>query len=373
MEEAPAEEQPVEEQTEALPETYLLEDEQEIETLSETEDENVINIAYEKEGQIVIDKDNLEDWNNKTLTGSTTTQSLLVKGNITLNLTIKDLIIDRKESTSNSLSAIALTDTAKLNLTLEGDNKLYGAYGGAGIGVGHGTVLHITEESTGSLYAKGGNAYGGAAGIGAISPGWDMNYSSSSPKTQDCGYIEIAGSNVTAEGGTYKFRESEICGGAGIGGSYGASGGIINIIGGTVHAIGGRYGAGIGGGSNGSVASITITGGTVTAEGTGKGSRQPAAIGRGVDSSSMEDAVLPCGVIEITGGKVTAKGNIGFGYVEAGDYPFGEKNAKVTVSNDVYLTLDGEIKDGSRSSTTKNYELHFTVFDVAFAENQTAK
>ena len=364
----------VEEQTEALPETYLLEGGQEIETLSEDENENEINIEkIEKNGQIVIDKNNLDDWDHKTLTGNTTTNSILIDGDITLNLTIKDLTIYRKETTSNSLSAIALTDTAKLNLTLEGDSKLYGAYGGAGIGVPNGTTLCITEESTGSLYAKGGNAYGGAAGIGAISPGWNMNYSSSNPQTRTCGYIEIAGGDVTAVGGTYKFRESEICGAAGIGGSYGASGGIINITGGTVHAIGGLYGAGIGGGSNGSVARITIEGGNVTAEGTGKGSRQPAAIGRGVDSFSNWNDVLPCGAIEIKGGKVTAKGNIGYGYVDCGEYPISGPNAKVTVSDDAYLTLDGEIRDGSSSNTTKNYELHFTVFDVNFESDQTAK
>lgn len=364
----------VEEQTEALPETYLLEGGQEIETLSEDENENEINIEkIKKAGQIVIDKNNLDDWDHKTLTGNTTTQSILIDGDITLNLTIKDLTINRKETTSNSLSAIALTKNAKLNLTLKGDNKLYGAYGGAGIGVPNGTTLCITEESTGSLYAKGGNAYGGAAGIGSISPGWDMNYSSSNPQTRTCGYIEIAGGDVTAVGGTYKFRESEICGAAGIGGSYGASTAIIVIKGGTVHAIGGLYGAGIGGGSNGSVTSITIKGGTVTAEGTGKGSRQPAAIGRGVDSSTREGDVLPCGKIELNGGNITAKGNIGYGYVELGEeYLVVGTNASVTVSDNVYLTLDGEIKDGSKSNT-KNYELHFTVFDVNFESDQTAK
>lgn len=371
--EAPAEELTVEEQTEALPETYLLEEEQKIETLSESEDENVINIEnIEKDGQIVINEENLDDWNNKILTGKTTTKSILIDG-VKLNLTIEDLTIDRKESTSNALSAIALTSTAELNLTLKGDSKLYGAYGGAGIGVGQGTVLHITEESTGSLYAKGGNAYGGAAGIGAISPGWNMDSSTSSPQQRLCGTIIIEGGKITAEGGTYTFRGSEICGGAGIGGTYGESAAMIVIKGGTVHAIGGRYGAGIGGGSNGSVARITITGGTVTAEGTGKGSRQPAAIGRGVDSFSNWNDVLPCGAIEIKGGKVTAKGNIGYGYVDCGEYPISGANAKVTVSDDAYLTLDGEIKDGSSSNTTKNYELHFTVFDVNFESDQTAK
>lgn len=327
-------------------------------------------------GQIVINSENLDDWDNKILTGSVSSSDLndsakgIVVDGVTLNLTIRDLKIDRKNFGSNSISAISLINQATLNLTLEGDNNLYGAYGGAGIGVPSGTMLHITQESSGSLYAKGGNMFGGAAGIGAISPGLDLNYSSN-PQTRSCGYIKIAGGTVKAEGGTYRFRGSDISGGAGIGGSYGTSGGMIDIIGGSVTAIGGMFGAGIGGGGNGSVARITIDGGTVVAEGTGKGARQPAAIGRGVDTNTMDDNVLPCGVIALNGGNVTAKGNIGYGYVESDYYPTGE-NAKVTVSDQVFLTLDGEIKDGGRN-TVKNYELSFTVFDTAFAKAKTAK
>ena len=327
-------------------------------------------------GQIVINSENLDDWDNKILTGSVSSSDLndsakgIVVDGVTLNLTIRDLKIDRKNFGSNSISAISLINQATLKLTLESDNSLYGAYGGAGIGVPSGTVLHITQESSGSLYAKGGNMFGGAAGIGAISPGLDLNYSSN-PQTRSCGYIKIAGGTVKAEGGTYRFRGSDMSGGAGIGGSYGTSGGMIDIIGGSVTAIGGMFGAGIGGGGNGSVARITIDGGTVVAEGTGKGARQPAAIGRGVDTNTMGDNVLPCGVIALNGGNVTAKGNIGYGYVESGYYPSGE-NAKVTISDQVFLTLDGEIKDGGRN-TVKNYELSFTVFDTAFAKAKTAK
>ena len=327
-------------------------------------------------GQIVINSENLDDWDNKILTGSVSSSDLndsakgIVVDGVTLNLTIRDLKIDRINFGSNSISAISLINQATLKLTLEGDNSLYGAYGGAGIGVPSGTVLHITQESSGSLYAKGGNMFGGAAGIGAISPGLDLNYSSN-PQTRSCGYIKIAGGTVKAEGGTYRFRGSDMSGGAGIGGSYGTSGGMIDIIGGSVTAIGGMFGAGIGGGGNGSVARITIDGGTVVAEGTGKGARQPAAIGRGVDTNTMGDNVLPCGVIALNGGNVTAKGNIGYGYVESGYYPSGE-NAKVTISDQVFLTLDGEIKDGGRN-TVKNYELSFTVFDTAFAKAKTAK
>ena len=358
----------------SLPQIYVLIGGWKMQTLSG----EMIDIAdvepTNSNGQIVINSDNVEDWNNKILTGSVTSSDLndgakgLVVDGVTLNLTIRDLTIDRKNFGSNSISAISLTNQAVLNLTLEGDNSLYGAYGGAGIGVPNRTVLCITQKSRGSLYAKGGNMFGGAAGIGAISPGLDLNYSSS-PQTRSCGYIEIAGGNVKAEGGTYRFRGSDVSGGAGIGGSYGASGGSINITGGSVTAIGGMYGAGIGGG-NGSVATITISGGTVIAEGTGKGSIQPAAIGRGVDMETLSDNVMPCGKITLEGGNVTAKGNIGYGYVYSEYYPSGN-NAKVTVSDQVFLTLDGEINDGRRSNV-KNYEMSFTVFDTAFTNDRTA-
>ena len=263
-----------------LPQIYVLIEGHKVQTLSSSE---VINIAdvnsTNSYGQIVINSDNLDEWNNKILTGSVTSTDLydsakgLVIDGVKLNLTIRDLIIDRKGFMRNGISAIELSNGAVLNLTLEGDNELYGAYGGAGIGVGHGTALCITEESSGSLYAKGGNGYGGAAGIGAISPGWNLDSSSSMPQEQTCGYIQIAGGNVKAEGGTYSFRRSEICGAAGIGGSYGASVCQINITGGNVTAIGGMYAAGIGGGTNGNVTGITISGGTVVAVGTGKGMR----------------------------------------------------------------------------------------------------
>ena len=365
-----------------LPQIYVLIEGHKVRTLSNS---TVINIEDVKPtnsyGQIVINAENVADWNNKILTGSVTSTDLydsakgLVIDGVQLNLTIRDLTIDRKEFMRNGISAIELSNMAALNLTLEGDNKLYGAYGGAGIGVPNGTALVITEAGSGSLYAKGGNGYGGAAGIGAISPGWNLDSSSSMPQERTCGYIGIEGGNVTAIGGTYSFRGSEICGAAGIGGSYGASLCQINITGGNVTAIGGMYAAGIGGGTDGSVASITISGGTVIAEGTGKGMRQPAAIGRGTDSTAKNNygeptEILPCGKIELSGGNITAKGNIGYGYVESGEYPIHGSNAEVTVSDEVFLTLDGEIQDGSQSGTVKNYKLNFTVFDTTFTTGQ---
>ncbi len=328
-------------------------------------------------GQIIINAENAADWDGKILTGSVASTGLYDPGKgiviqggngsdwMTVNLTIRNLTIDRSEYMRNGFSAISVEGSATLNLTVEGNNKLYGAYGGAGIGVpSTGTKLYITENSTGSLYAKGGNGYGGAAGIGSISPGLDLNYSSSEPKRQGCGVIEIAGGDITAEGGTYSFRGSKISGGAGIGATYGRSGGDISISGGTVHAIGGCYGAGIGGGSNGSVDRITISGGTVIAEGIGSDSKKPAAIGLGVDTNTDANNVFSCGTIDIGHANVTAKGNIGYGYVLSDYYP----NANVSIENDVYLTLDGVVNAGGAS--VKQYELNFSVFDTSFEAGQ---
>lgn len=324
-------------------------------------------------GQIVINTENLAQWQDKILAGNVTSSDLqdaakgLVIDGVELNLTIQNLTIDRHEYMRNGNSAISLQNGATLNLTLDGDNNLYGAYGGAGIGVPEGTTLHITSQSKGSLYAKGGNGYGGAAGIGSISPGLDLN-SSKQPATQSCGTIIIDGGDIKAVGGTYTFRGSKTSGGAGIGGTYGASGGDIQINGGTVHAIGGFGGAGIGGGANGSFYMIIIKGGTVIAEGTGSGSRQPAAIGRGVDTNTNTEDVLRCGQINFIGGNITAKGNVGYGYVLSGNYP----STTIGSTDDVYLTVDGEINDGW-STGVRKYELNFTIFDTAFEEKQELK
>ena len=75
--------------------------------------------------------------------------------------------------------------------------------------------------------------------------------------------------------------------GAGIGGGDSASGGTINISGGTVDTIGGEYGAGIGGGNYGSGGAINISGGQVFA--TSSGGAQDIGLGR---SASLGTSAL---------------------------------------------------------------------------------
>ena len=73
--------------------------------------------------------------------------------------------------------------------------------------------------------------------------------------------------------------------------------GTININGGTVTAIGGRFAAAIGGGYEGVSGTINISGGTIVAT----GGYCAAGIGGGTFAA--------CGVVNISGGQVTANGD----------------------------------------------------------------
>ena len=228
------------------------------------------NIA---DGGIVINSDTLEQYNDATITGSSTTNVILVSG-VEATITISDLDIripiDKNATTaSNWIPAIRLANGANLNLILEGENTLKGGDMCAAIDVPEGCTLTICGE--GSLKATGGVG----AGIGA-----------SSMRKGSLGTIEINGGNIEAYGSGMA---------AGIGGGLEGGIGTIIINGGTVYAKGGygSYpkdinhvygGAGIGGGAYGCVDRIEINGGNVTAYGgyvTNAGRHPGAAIGCG--------------------------------------------------------------------------------------------
>lgn len=218
-------------------------------------------------------------------------------------------------------------------------------------------TLRITSASTGTLTAVGGYgskqfaSYGGA-GIGG------MARITSDITNIYVGDIIIEGGTVNAVGG-YQA--------AGIGGTIGKSGANITITGGTVNATGGSYGAGIGGGFSGNVDSITISGGTVTAN----AGEKAAAIGAGRDWSLHQYAVLPYNTIRITGGDVTANGNIGYGDVYL-DVP--AKPGTIEISENVALNLNGEITLGSDDTTSSGkYTLDFTIYDGGLIKDTTAK
>lgn len=305
---------------------------------------------------IVIDENNVDDFNGKTLTG-TTTNGIYISNGVTVDLTIENLNITKSENIS---SCISVGYNATLNLTVIGDNTLKATgWGGAGIEVmgQNKATLRITSASTGTLNAVGGygskqfGSYGGA-GIGG------MARITSDIRKIYVGNIIIEGGTINAVGG-YQA--------AGIGGTIGESGANITITGGTVNATGGSYGAGIGGGFNGNVDSITISGGTVTAN----AGEKAAAIGVGRDQSIHQYAVLPYNTIRITGGDVTANGNIGYGnvYLAVPDKP-----GTIEISENVALNLNGEITLGSGDNTSSGkYTLNFTIYDGVLTKDTTAK
>lgn len=305
---------------------------------------------------IVINEDNVNDFNGKTLTG-TTTNGIYISNGVTVDLTIENLNITKSDDIS---SCISVGYGATLNLTVKGENNLKATgWGSAGIEVMGQTkaTLRITSASTGTLTAVGGYgskqfaSYGGA-GIGG------MARITSDITNIYVGDIIIEGGTVNAVGG-YQA--------AGIGGTIGKSGANITITGGTVNATGGSYGAGIGGGFSGNVDSITISGGTVTAN----AGEKAAAIGAGRDWSLHQYAVLPYNTIRITGGDVTANGNIGYGDVYL-DVP--AKPGTIEISENVALNLNGEITLGSDDTTSSGkYTLDFTIYDGGLIKDTTAK
>lgn len=321
-------------------------------------------------GQIEINAGNVSDWDGKTLTGNTTDKSLIIKG-VSVHLVIKDLSIDRSSVSSSWLPAIGITGGGSLYLTLEGTNYLHGATGGAGIWVNSGAALEITAESTGAVTAIGGNGYGGAAGIGA---GGSMEVVGGRREEQYVGEICIAGGNVTAQGGSYTDFGSTrpYSGGAGIGGTYGASGAVIEITGGVVNAQGGCLAAGIGGGFAGSAGEITISGGTVTAATYEANGAMGAAIGNGIHA--MAGTAYPFGKITISGGDVTAKGNVGFGSTKAEVEVYPDAGCSVTIAEGAYPKITGEINYGkSTAEGIVKYNFAFTVCDGRFTADTTAK
>lgn len=305
---------------------------------------------------IVINEDNVNDFNGKTLTG-TTTNGIYISNGVTVDLTIENLNITKSKDIS---SCISVGYGATLNLTVKGKNNLKATgWGSAGIEVMGQTkaTLRITSASTGTLNAVGGygskqfGSYGGA-GIGGMA-----RITSDITKIY-VGDIIIEGGTINAVGG-YQA--------AGIGGTIGESGANITITGGTVNATGGSGGAGIGGGFNGNVDSITISGGTVTAN----AGKKAAAIGVGRDTAFDAAAVLDYNIICITGGNVTANGNIGYGSIIM-DVP--ANPGKIEISENVALKLNGEITLGSNDNISSGkYTLNFTIYDGGLTKDTTAK
>ena len=335
------------------------------------------NGSYDlNENYLVIDANNVEQFNGKTITGNycptnrpestyTDIKGGITIDNVTVDLTIKDVTIKSKGASGWDLAGIYLKGHAQLNLTLEGDNTLLGLDHGAGIEVEKGATLVITENSTGSLKAVGG-AYG-AAGIGGNAGSTD-----SEGTNYGTGTIIIKGGTISAEGGVYWVSGvTDYQGGAGIGtGTYGI-GGTIKILGGTITAEGGKNtGAGIGGGTGGGVDTIVIDGAngeapdiTVSSYNSAWG-YLGAAIGSGWNGVS--DLKLSCGDIRILSGSVEVTGgNIGYGVLRDG-YGNSMKGGSITISEEVQLELPLESKIEPRGDCTYGKK----TFRIAAYDNQ---
>jgi hypothetical protein len=321
---------------------------------------------------VVINSGNKAMYNNKSVAGTVTGTSFvgnndffiskgaIVVDGIELNLTIDGFNVDYSEQYT-PLSGISLVNGAKLHLTVKGENALTAGYGGAGIAVPFGCSLEITAASTGTLNATGGRSYGGGVGIGSRGDCNNTNYYLLYP--QGCGDITINGGTINAQGGTWYEYYTAAGGAAGIGSSEysGWTSGItfgdntyvnnitgnITINGGTVHATGGFCAAGIGGGATGTVKAITITGGNVTAS---AGKNGAAAIGNGYNGTVQQEDKLTCATISITGGTVTANGNIGYGKAWNTDKNVG---GSVTIDNAATLSCSGDI-----SPSTQRFTMH---------------
>ena len=328
--------------------------------LASTDTYNIAN------GGIVINSDTLEQYNDATITGSSTTHNILVNG-VEATITISDLDIqipiDNNATTaSNWIPAIRLANGAKLNLILKGKNTLKGGDRCAAIDVPEGCTLTISGE--GSLKATGG----GGAGIGA-----------SSMRKGSLGTIEINGGNIEAYGSGMA---------AGIGGGLEGGIGTIVINGGTVYAKGGHGnysmdiknvygGAGIGGGAYGCVDRIEINGGNVTAYGgyaTNAGRHPGAAIGTGGGGAKpIGEGKYKYGEIVINGGTVSAIAYhnevYAIGVVEKPRVD-GTLVGSISISDQAVVNLNGgDYFPKSENPGLKNYTIQGTIADVRFTES----
>lgn len=327
--------------------------------LASTDTYNIAN------GGININSNTLEQYNDATITGNSTTNVILVNG-VEATITISDLDIqipiDNNATTaSNWIPAIRLANGAKLNLILKGKNTLKGGDMCAAIDVPEGCTLTIRGE--GSLKATGGVG----AGIGA-----------SSMRKGSLGTIEINGSNIEAYGSGMA---------AGIGGGLEGGIGTIVINGGTVYAKGGygNYpkdinhvygGAGIGGGPFGCVDKIEINGGNVTACGgyvTNAGRRPGAAIGTGGGGAKPVEGGYKYGEIVIKGGTVSAIAYNNEVYaIGVAEKPSvdGTLVGSISIRDQAVVNLNGgDYFPKSENSGLKNYAIQGTIADVRLTES----
>ncbi len=238
------------------------------------------------------DGNKITDSTPRILSGTYTDQLIEIEPDVTAYVTLNSVTMNN--------SSILIKSGATLNLTVSGYNEITGWILFAAIEVLSGATLNITEESTGELWAVGGDY---AAGIGSGYNGV--------AKPSSLGTINIHGGTIHAVGGNGSGSDldGDFFGGAGIGtGSFESAGdddvyqincGDITITGGTVTAVGKGGAAGIGGASfSDLIGTVSISGGHVVAQ---PGTDWDTAIGSGYFEYYTS---VYGGTINISGGTV---------------------------------------------------------------------
>ena len=240
-----------------------------------------------------------------TISGATKQDKIVIQDGITANVTINNLYIQ------SSNCAFEVAGNATCNLTLEGENTLKSGHSCAGLQVQGNrdgstvATLTITENSTGSLSAAGGDY---AAGIGSAG---SYTYS---------GNITIQGGVITAKGGSW-------CG-PGIGGDFGAN---VTITGGMVTAIGGDHMKGIGSNAGNTFSTGANGNAIIVANSIGQGDSEDKTDWRGIFFVGDEAG-------KIHGGSITLTSN---GEIPAGKLLKVESGETISIEQGATLTNNG--------------------------------
>ena len=312
------------------------------------------------------------------ITGTTTENVVRIMEKGTYDITIKDLDIkvSKEKQSSDGRGYCAFNANrgsnatgCYVNLTLEGNNYLYGSGEASGLGFSNATpnIDGITDGSTltiqgeGSLEAKGAFY---AAGIGSGYSGWEVSAGQVSNIIINSGNIKTTGgthgagigsalhgkvNNIIINGGNIEAIGDSY--GCGIGASTLSSNSTVdNIIinGGNIKAISGPYGAGIGGGKNASGSgTIKITGGNIYATASTKKNYEYAVIGHGCEFVKIEGGTIRtyttvhAGIygganVEITGGNLLLNGLGDIGTLDENKNFV--KSIATNGESDIYLT-----------------------------------
>jgi hypothetical protein len=257
---------------------------------------NTNNNAYQYSNNTVTINKN----GHYIITGSTTTDRVVVQSGVTATITLDNASI------TSSGHALAVDTGATVTLLLKKSNILQTIGDNyAGLHVPEGSTILINSagipgSENGMLAANAmrdgaaiGSGQNGSSGIITIDGGTVNAISKYGGAAIGSGQNSNSGI-ITINGGTVNAISEY---GAAIGSGENGSSGMITINGGTIYVNNNAGGAGIGSGSNGSISTITINGGVIDANSDDGG----AAIGGGIFGHSGSSTIT------INGGTISAK------------------------------------------------------------------